>query len=562
MDRNRPALTTRLVQWAGGGLRLVPLLFLGVFFFYPLGAILQTGLAPNWQPDLGIFVEILQESYYRKTLWFTIWQAALSTLLTIIVALPAAHVFSRYQFPAKRLWLALATLPFVLPTVVVAAAFEALLGDQGMVNTLWMKWFNLNQPPIHAEKTLGLILLAHVFYNYAVAVRIISSFWALQNQRIQEAAQLLGASGWTLFRRITLPLLMPAILAAGALVFIFTFTSFGVVLLLGGMKYATLEVEIYIQTTAFLDLSTAGALSVIQLLTTIALMAIYTRWQNQIQIPLIGQSPSVGALKPKIGWEYLWIGLQLVILIVLIFAPIAALVERSLMFDHTRPSLQYFAMLDENRRDSRLAVAPMEAIRNSLQFAVVATSLAVGIGMLAAYLLRSKWGRWLDALFMLPLATSAVTLGFGYIIALDEPPLNLRQSFWIIPIAHSLVAIPFVLRSVIPALNAIRPSIPEAAQVLGASQWTIWRRIELPLIARSVIAGAIFAFSVSMGEFGASTFLARTDQPTLPIAIARLLGLPGVTNYGQALAMSVILVMVCAVGFIMIELLNRRITRT
>jgi thiamine transport system permease protein len=165
-------------------------------------------------------------------------------------------------------------------------------------------------------------------------------------------------------------------------------------------------------------------------------------------------------------------------------------------------------------------------------------------------------GWWLDPIFMLPLATSAVTLGFGFIIALDEPPLNLRDSFWIIPIAHTLVAMPFVVRSLLPSLRRIRPSVREAAAVLGAPPWVRWWRVDLPLIARSLVVGATFAFTISMGEFGATAFLIRAKQPTIPTVIFRFLGDPGIVNYGQALAMSVILMLVCAVGFLIIERLN------
>jgi thiamine transport system permease protein len=206
-----------------------------------------------------------------------------------------------------------------------------------------------------------------------------------------------------------------------------------------------------------------------------------------------------------------------------------------------------------------LFVPPIEAVANSLKFALGTTVLAVLLGMTTAYLLaRRKWrvAGLLDPLFMLPLATSAVTLGFGYIIALDEPPLNLRTSPLLIVFAHTLVATPFVVRNVLPLLRGIAPSIREAARVLGASPWQVWRLVDLPLISRGIVVGALFAFTVSMGEFGASLFIARPETPTMPIVIFRLLGQPGAQNYGQALAMSVLLMLVSASGFLLIERLR------
>ena len=154
---------------------------------------------------------------------------------------------------------------------------------------------------------------------------------------------------------------------------------------------------------------------------------------------------------------------------------------------------------------------------------------------------------------MLPLATSAVTLGLGYIIALNKPPLNLRQSLLLVPIAHTLVAIPFVIRSVLPAIRRINPRLREAASLLGADSNKIWFHIDWPLIRRALLVGAVFAFTISMGEFGATVFIARPQTPTMPVAIYRFLGQPGALNYGQALAMSTLLMLVCAAGFLMIE---------
>jgi thiamine transport system permease protein len=166
---------------------------------------------------------------------------------------------------------------------------------------------------------------------------------------------------------------------------------------------------------------------------------------------------------------------------------------------------------------------------------------------------RSWLARLLDALLMLPLATSAVTLGLGYIIALARPPLNLRSSIIMLPIAHAVIAVPFVLRSVLPGFRGILPSLREAAAVMGADGWRVWWEVDWPLIRWPLLVGALFAFTISLGEFGATVFLARPETPTMPVAIFRFLGQPGALNYGQALAMSVLLMLVCVVAFIAIE---------
>ena len=546
MDRNRIAL--RVLRY---GLLLVPLAFLAVFFFYPLLSILGISLTQGGALDLSGFTRIVTSAYYRDTLLFTVFQALLSTVLTIALALPGAYIFTRYQFPAKSLLLSLVTLPFVLPTVVVAVAFTALIGPGGLLNTLLMDLFSLDAPPIELQNTLTIILIVHVFYNYAIALRMITGYWANQSAQIEEAARVLGCHGWRLWWEIRLPVLRPAITAAAVLVFIFTFTSFGVVLILGGPRFATLEVEIYRQALNVFDLPVAAALSLVQIGIMFAMMVLYTRLQQRSSVDL--QSVQRIARKPGSRREWVLLAANLTVIAGLLLAPLAALVIRSLT---TVGGIGNYTGLNENARGSVLFVPPLEAVGNSLIFAVATTALALLLGLLTTYLLTlrgNRFTRLLDPIFMLPLATSAVTLGFGFIIALDSPPLNLRSSAVMIPLAHTLVALPFVVRSVLPALRAIPRNTQEAAQVLGAAPWRVWRHIDLPLISRGMVVGATFAFTVSMGEFGASIFLARPDSPTMPVVIFRLLGQPGASNFGQALALSVILMAVCAVSFVLIE---------
>ncbi|MBC8100917.1 MAG: iron ABC transporter permease, partial [Armatimonadetes bacterium] len=378
-------------------------------------------------------------------------------------------------------------------------------------------------------------------------------YWANQDPRIEAAARVLGCSGWRLWWYIRLPLLRPAIFAASALVFIFTFTSFGVIVILGGLKFATLEVEIYRQARSLFNLPLAAALSLVQIGAMFALLLVYTRLQRQTATTLTAAQQVARPPRTRGEWALLLVNLAL--MMCLLFAPLVALISAALT---TGAGLANFTRLASNPRGSVLFVPPLTAVGNSLGFALLTTVLAVVLGVLAAYAVaqRGRGARWLDAVVMLPLATSAVTLGFGFLIALGTPPLNLRDSVVLIPLAHTLVALPFVVRSVLPALRALPPNLPEAARVLGASPYQVWRYVDLPLISRGIVVGAVFAFTVSLGEFGAALFVARPETPTMPIVIYRLLGQPGATNYGQALAMSVILLTVCAFSLVVIERLR------
>jgi thiamine transport system permease protein len=448
----------------------------------------------------------------------------------------------------------------VLPTIVVALAFSALLGPRSLPNLALMGFLGLDEPPLNLQHTLAIILLAHVFYNYTLVLRIVGTYWANLDPRLEEAARMLGAGRWRAFREVTLPLLTPAVGAAALLVFVFCFTSFGVVLVLGGPHFATLEVEIYRQTMNYLNLPLAAALSLLQILFTFALLAIYARLQARATLRLELRSRQATQRRPR-GWrEWLTVGINVGLMLTLLVTPLAALLVRSLMPSATgKMSLAFYRQLFENPRGSVFYVPPVAAVRNSVGFALATMGLSIALGLMVAATLANRGSggkgmrRLLDPVFMLPLGTSAVTLGLGYVVALDEPPLNLRTSPLLVVLAHTLVALPFVVRSVLPVLRSIDPHLREAAALLGASSWRVWREVDLPIVARAVLVGAVFAFTISMGEFGATSLIARPERPTLPVAIYRFLGRPGTANYGQALAMSTLLMAVCTVGFLAIE---------
>ncbi|MFE6531635.1 ABC transporter permease [Streptomyces rochei] len=528
------------------GLMAVPVAFFAAFFAYPVAAIVGRGLKVDGAWRLGRIGEVLGQSDVRQVLWFTTWQALASTALTLLIALPGAYAFARLDFPGKQVLRAVVTVPFVLPTVVVGTAFLALVGRGGLLDELW---------GVRLDTTVWAILLAHVFFNYAVVVRTVGGLWSQLDPRQEEAARMLGASRLKAWRQVTLPALAPAVAAAALMVFLFTFTSFGVVQILGGPAFSTLEVEIYRQTSQVFDLATAAVLTLVQFVAVAAVLAVHAWTVRRRETGLRLVDAATTARRPRGAGQWALLAGVLVTVAGLILLPLAVLVERSL----GASGLGYYRAL--TRADGgTFLVPPIEAIGNSLQYAVAATAIAVVIGGLAAAALtRRDAGRFVrgfDALLMLPLGVSAVTVGFGFLIALDEPPLDLRSSWILVPLAQALVGVPFVVRTMLPVLRAVDVRLREAASVLGASPWRVWREVDLPMVRRALLVAAGFAFAVSLGEFGATVFIARPDSPTLPVAVARLLGRPGEMNYGQAMALSTILMLVCAVALVVLERLR------
>ncbi|MET9414143.1 iron ABC transporter permease [Streptomyces klenkii] len=529
------------------GLMALPLAFFGVFFAYPVAAIVSRGLKDGGQWQFARVGEVLTDPAIGHVLWFTTWQAAASTALTLAVALPGAYAFARFDFPGKRMLRAVVTVPFVLPTVVVGSAFLALLGRGGLLDEWW---------GVRLDTTVWAILIAHVFFNYAVVVRTVGGLWAQLDPRQEEAARVLGAGRFTAWRRVTLPALAPAVAAAALMVFLFTFTSFGVVQILGGPHYATLEVEIYQQTAQMLDLPTAAVLTLLQFVAVAALLAVHARTVRRREATLRLVDPSRTARRPRGAGQWAFLASVLVVVAVLILAPLVVLVLRSFDGPDGYGLAFYRALASADGNAGTFVVAPLEAIGNSLAYGLAATAIAVVVGGLAAAALTRREGRLVrgfDALLMLPLGTSAVTVGFGFLISLDEPPLDLRASWILVPLAQALVGVPFVVRTVLPVLRAVDARLREAAAVLGASPLRAWREVDLPLVGRALGVAAGFAFAVSLGEFGATVFIARPDSPTLPVAVARLLGRPGELTYGQAMALSTILMLVCAAALLVLE---------
>lgn len=529
---------------------LVPAIFFLLFYFYPLMGIFVKSFFEDSLALSSSLDQLLSSKRLLGVLWFTFWQAAVSTILTLLCALPCAYIFSHFSFPGKKILMTLASIPFVLPAVVVATAFQTCFGKNAALG-------------YHIHTPLVMILLAHVFYNFSVMLRIITNFWQSIQGRITQAAVTLGASPFQVFQYVTLPLLKPAILAAATLVFIFCFSSFGIILILGGPGISTIETEIYRQAAHLFNLPLASLLSLVQIIFTLSLMWVYTRFTRKTA-HFTPEETTDSLPAPRTLTTKLMVGAAVAFILILCVMPLLVLAFKSFVLNG-HFSIRFYVALFENPMDSIFYIPPAKALIYSLLFAGCALLMAIVTGLCACLFIRycdrhfsGGWASFLDPVFMLPLSTSAVTLGFGIIITLDKPPLNLRTSFFLIPIAHALVGFPFVIRTLLPALRSIPKDLTDAAGTLGASYWNRFRLIEFPLVIKPVIAAAIFAFTISLGEFGATIFTARPETPTIPLAIYRFLGQPGEMNFGQALAVSTILMVITALSYLGIESLRAK----
>ena len=515
-------------------------LFFALFYLWPVVSLLSHTLTRD------AMNAALHDSAIRHVVWFTAWQALLSTALTVVIGLGPAYLLARYEFTGRRLITALVTVPFVLPTVVVGAAFLALLPDS-------------------LDQSVTAIVLAHVFFNIAVVVRGVGGLWQQLPADLTSAARTLGASPLRAMREITLPLLAPAIYASASIVFLFTFTSFGVVRLLGGPAHTTLEVEIWQRATRLGDVSVAAVLSVAQLVLLGAAVAWFAHIQSRHRRGLRLQ-PLAQRQRARTTRQRSFVAITAAAIVVSIAAPLMALIERSLRTTGGHSLAAWRGVFGSStgqpvRPTTGAHVDPLASLATSLRFAVIATAISLVIGATASLVIATlgRRGRLLDVALMLPLGTSAVTIGFGLLIAFDSGRLDWRASPLMIPLGHALVATPFVVRVVLPVLRSIDTGLRDAASTLGASPLRAWREVEVRLIARPLATAAGFAMAISLGEFGATSFLTRQGRETLPIAIERLLNSPASLLHAQGYVLAAVL---AALTFVIVAAIEATINGT
>ncbi|MET0136436.1 MAG: iron ABC transporter permease [Kibdelosporangium sp.] len=495
---------------------MLPLGFLTLFFAWPVVAIIGLGAR-------AAMFDTLVSADTWQLVGFTLGQAAASTVVALLAGMPLAFLLARVKLPGHRLVQAIVLVPFVLPTVVVGLAFRTLMPAGGVLS----------------------IILANAFFNVAVVARTVSGLWANTDRRAEDAARALGATPTRAFVSVVLPTLAPAIGSAAAVVFLFCSTSFGVVLILGASEYRTLETEIYLRTVQLFDLPGAAALSILQLAAVIAALVVgsIARRRRQAALKLRGREET--ARRPA-GGEWVVVGVAYGV-IALLLAPIVSLVGNS--------SWAGFRALAGTGHDNSLEVSGLDAAMNSLRTATDATTLALILGVLSAVALMQfrRTAEFMDVVMMLPLGVSAVTVGFGYLITLDALPGDLRTSPLLVPLAQAIVVTPLIIRVLLPVLRSIDDRLRQAAGTLGASPLRVWLEVDLPIVGRSLVTAAAFGYVVALGEFGATSFLARPDAPTLPVAIGRLISRPGELNNQMAYAACTLLMVVTIAVVVLIE---------
>lgn len=470
----------------------------------------------------GVNLGVWREPYFLHRLTWTLLQATGTALLALLLGSPLAYLLSRFDVPGKAAFLRLLLLPFVTPTLVAVLGLSALLGPQGWIT----RWIGLD-----LSDTPALLILGNLFFNLPVMVRLAYAGFTRVPGTLIGAARTLGAPAWRAAAGVALPLALPGLAAGFILVFLYSALSFGLPLALGGERYATLEVEIYTLTALQLRLPEASALILGQLLLTLLATLAYTALQR-------GGSGVPDRDVPRPSGAALWGTLTLMALsAVICFAPLLAVTARGVL-GRGGPTLAYWQGVLTDPGTPLL-------VGNTVRFGLLALAGATVLGSLyalGAWLSRS---RALDLLSLLPLMVSPVSLAVGYLLAYPA----LAATLPMLIAAYTLLALPLVVRSLLPALRALPPRLHEAARTLGAGPLAAHHTVTLPLTLPALRSGSALALATVLGEFGATLVLTRPEWATLSTGLYERLGRPGDRNLGEACALATALLMLSTLAF-------------
>jgi len=508
---------------------LFPAFFLLVFFYLPLILVVRNSLISDGSNfSFGNFTTLFNDSYQIHVILFTLYQSFFSVILTLLIGIPAAFIFSYYDFRFKSILKSMMMVPFILPSIIVALGFILLFGNNGFINR-FLSLFNFKIQFLYSFKA---ILVAHAFYNFPIILKTVSEALADFNQHFIDAAKSLGANRRVIFFKVLLPGILPSIINASMLVFVYCFMSFGVVLVLGSVKYTTIEVNIFMLVHNLLKTNLGMALGAIQIILS-GLFLFFSIKLNNLQsentklikgeklVPL-----KIKFMKIKNKPVFIIIFTYSFFLLLIVLGPLLSVLFHSIFFDkhhHFMINFGMFKQILSNKYDSILGESVLNSISNSILLGISTVFGSITLSILFGIsLINMKKSNFWEMFASLPMGVSAVTLTLGYLYIVDNSIVQFSGLFLVI-IAHIVLAFPFVSRIILQGLKNIDKNRIDSAKILGADNFTIFKKIIIPSLKNDIFVASTFAFGISFGEIGAVSMLQK-DFTTIPIAIYRYIG--------------------------------------
>lgn len=494
----------------------IPLVFLLALLVAPALRLLQEGGQLSlWEP--------WQDPYLRWRMGWTLGQAAVTSVVALVLGLPVAWVLARWEFVGRTFILRILMLPFVVPTLVAAMGVLALWGPQGV-------WVSLGGS--HLQGSPWLLLYGNLFFNLCLVVRAaVDALGQVSAARVA-AARTLGATPWRAFWRVEWPAIAPWLMSAMCLVFLYCFSGFGLALILGGQEYATVEVEIYTLVAHELQLAQAGVLALWMLGLTALVALAYAALERGLATP--ARADPLPRRRPHGARQWAAVAAALMVLGVFCFAPLLAIGWRAAAAGGAA-----WAVL--------LETDTLQAMWNTARFSMLALALATALGM--AHALAARQSLWMRTLVFLPFVVSPVAVAFGLLLLYP----HWTASFGLLVCAYALLAYPFIAKSMAAGLDSMPPNLAQAARSLGATPWRTFWRVTFPLLRPALRRGMAFAVATAVGEFAVTLFLSRPEWATLTTLIYERLGRPGVANRDAALVLACLLMVLALFAFMLIE---------
>ena len=538
----------------------MPILFiLSGYILYPNLQLLFQSFQRDGHVSFLNYLEFFSSSQTAnlEALWGSIYISVFTVFFSAVVGVPLAFLFTHYHFPGKKLFAAVAVLPIVMPPLVGVLAFLFLFGESGILPRAVQALFNLETVPFSLNG-VSAIIVVHTYSLYVYFYLFCSAFFKNLDLSVLEAAENLGAGRFYTWRKIILPLMLPALGGASLLVFMTSMASFSAPFIFAH-GFRILSLEIY-NTKLNGDIEMSIAQSVVLSGISILFLVLFRYYSGRRQVT--GGSKGV-RLKPasiESGWLRYLLGGMGILGVMLLILPQATVVLMSFVKNgtwtwQTLPPVYTMENYLDLFGDSRV-VAP---IINSLKMAVLATVGNVLVGVAVAYLLiRKKFTgkKVIEAVTMLPWAIPGTVVAISLIVTFNRPGLLtggtiLVGSFWILPLAYFIRNLPLVFRSTYASLEQFEPALEESARNLGANWWFSFRKIIFPLIVPGIVSGALLAFVLALGEFVSSILLYTYNNRPISVEIVSQLR---IFNLGSAAAYSVLLIVLIA---LVIVLTNR-----
>ena len=494
----------------------------------------------------------------KDSISFTFIVAFLSTIFTMIIGLPLAWNLGRYNWPYHNILRSIFTVPFVMPSILVAMGFLALLD-----------WISFLTDYNHStEVRFYFLLLAHAWFNLALVIRFCEPLLSTIDSSYEEACRLLpsGKTQISRFRNFWIPLMWPNIAASSALVFVFSFTSFALVkfitptqrnlevVMANQSEWAGLSVPSLSRTPSEIVMAS----STIQLVTIIFALIISSWLQSRSSGHHLS---TLNDARKSVSFKSLR-GLYIILMLIFIISPMLSLISSSFMIRENNMMTFSLDGWESAFGGSRSPTNAYQSLKTSIGYALMTIFLSLPIGFLLADTIfnlektNPKSATILDVLVMLPLALSAVMVGLGVLLGLMRTDPEIARSLWIPLYGHLMLTTPFVVRVLLPAMRNLNPRLEEAASLLGANYLKRLIFIRLSLLTPSIIVASSLVFAISLGEFGASWVVLRfTEYTTLPVMIGDLLSRPGYDPILRpaANAAGTILLLITLVLFISVE---------